>query len=279
MSEIVQTELGQIEFTRYGKGRSIVFLHGGHSNCNEALFHKGYDLSKYELITPSRPGYGRTPLNNYRQPKEAARLISALIFKLDLDNVIIVGISAGGLTAIELAKLLGQSVSTLILISAVTKKWLSSDDKLYKTGKRMFSPSKEKLSWKLFRIAFRLFPRKMTKILMAELSTEQDQKITQDEIAEIKDMTFKQSSGSGFDADLDQDVSNDVIAQIKCPTLILHSENDKSVNIEMAIHANEEIENSELITFNNKWGHLLWVGDECRKPIKDLNTFLDSTST
>ena len=87
-------------------------------------------------------------------------------------------------------------------------------------------------------------------------------------------MTFKQSSGNGFVADLDQEIDRNVITEIKCPTLILHSKNDKTVSIEMAQYANEKISNSVLKTFNNKWGHLLWIGEERNLPIEELNGFL-----
>ena len=75
-------------------------MHGGHSNCHETLCHKGFDLEKFQLITPSRPGYGKTPLTNNRTPKQAADLILELLKCLSVDNTIVYGISAGGLTAI-----------------------------------------------------------------------------------------------------------------------------------------------------------------------------------
>jgi len=275
MSQTTVTELGQIEFSSFGQGKPIVFLHGGHSNCNETLFQKGYDKSNFRLITPSRPGYGKTPLANFKSPKEASRLIISLLNKLKIDKAIIIGISAGGLTAIELASNYPTRTEKLILISAVTKKWLNITDDLYKRGKKMFSPKKEKLSWKLFRFFFKLFPIKMTKVLFKELSTKNIDCIPQDEIAEIKEMTFKQSSGFGFVNDLDQNIEDGVIEQIRCQTLILHSENDKSVHIEMAQFANEKIENSKIITYDNKWGHLLWIGEESKKPINDVMKFIN----
>jgi pimeloyl-ACP methyl ester carboxylesterase len=59
-------------------------------------------LSKFQLITPSRPGYGKTPLNGHTTPKQAAELIAELLNCLSIKPAIVYGISAGGLTAIEL---------------------------------------------------------------------------------------------------------------------------------------------------------------------------------
>ncbi|MEQ9064873.1 MAG: alpha/beta hydrolase [Vicingaceae bacterium] len=275
MNKIIETEIGSIEYSVFGSGQPVLFLHGGHSNSNETLFQKGYDKSKYQLITPSRPGYGKTPLSRFKSPKESAELIITLLDSLKIEKAILVGISAGGLTALELASNYPDRTEKLILISAVTKKWLTKRDDLYRRGKKMFSPSKEKRSWSLFRFFFKLLPKLMTKVLFKELSTKEKPIILTDEIAEIREMTFKQGSGFGFENDLDQDISNGIIEKIKCPTLILHSENDKSVNIEMAKYANQKIGNSELKTFDNKWGHLLWVGEESAKPIADVIKFLN----
>ena len=54
--KIIETDKGQIEYSIVGKGIPVLFLHGGHSNCRETLFHKGCNTNKYLLITPSRPG-------------------------------------------------------------------------------------------------------------------------------------------------------------------------------------------------------------------------------
>lgn len=275
MSEIIETALGKIEYSRKGQGVPVVFIHGGHSNCNETLFQQGYDLQKYQLITPSRPGYGNTPINGHRQASDTARLIEAMIDQLNLGQVVVVGISAGGLTAIELANRLQEKVQKLVLISAVTKKWLSPSDELYTKGKKMFSPRMEGFSWFMFRLFFRMFPKKMTKVLFDELSTQSNHTITADEVAEIKEMTFNQSSGEGFVLDLDHDIDPSIIKGIKCPTLILHSSNDKSVSQEMAEHANANMNHSELNIFDNSWGHLLWVGNNKNEPIAVLNAFLD----
>lgn len=63
-TEVAYTAKGRVEYSITGTGMPVVFLHGGHSNCNETLFHKGFDTRTFSLITPSRPGYGNTPLSD-----------------------------------------------------------------------------------------------------------------------------------------------------------------------------------------------------------------------
>ena len=63
----------------------------------------------------------------------------------------------------------------------------------------------------------------------------------------------------GFYNDLDQTI----LQQIVCPTLILHSENGNQVPVSHALkNAKDKIKNAKLATFNNRWGHMLWFGNE-----------------
>lgn len=278
MCKTETTELGQVEYSVRGVGTPLVFFHGGHSSCKETVFQKGFDPSRYMLITPSRPGYGKTPLLKNTTPRKTADLIERLLGSLGIEKAGVVGISAGGLPAIEYAARYPGNTTCLILISAVTRKWLDQNDALYRRGMKMFSPKRENLSWKLFRTFFRLFPNTMTKTLFNELSTVKDPSFTSGEIEQIKEMTFRQASGTGFVADLNHSLGAKTIQNVRCPTLILHSENDKSVPLEMAYYAEESIENSILKTYKNKWGHLLWVGEDSKAPIQDTNDFLEQYS-
>ncbi len=153
-----------------GEGMPVLFLHDGHSNCNETLCHKGFDLEKLRLITPSRPGYGKIPLNGNKTPKQVADLIVELMHYLPLDNVIVYGTSAGGLTAIELASNYPDKVSKLILASAVSKKWLDEQGKIYKTAKKLFNPKIEKFTWGMVRFFSGVFPRMLAKSFYPQFS-------------------------------------------------------------------------------------------------------------
>lgn len=275
-TQIINTNKGTIEFSLNGIGIPILFVHGGHSSCNEALFHKGFDTKRFCLITPSRPGYGNTPLSQSGSPKQTAELFVAMLDELKLKSVIVIGISAGGLSAIELASNFPARVTKLILISAVAKKWMTEKDKTYIKAKKIFAPTIEKYSWALFRFFYSLFPNIMAKTMFKELSTFQSIDLVKAEVAELFEMIKLQRSKNGFINDLDQDIEQNVINGIACPTLILHSSNDNAVNIEHAKYAHSKIKNSILKSYDNKWGHLLWLGQESYTPIKDTLKFIEN---
>lgn len=278
-SQIAKTKYGYIEYCIEGKGSPIVFIHGGHSNCYETLCHKGFDLNRFQLITPSRPGYGRTPLDNNRTPKQAAHLIAALLDELSLTDVIVYGISAGGLTAIELAGNYPQLVNKLILASAVSQKWLDPKGKVYKTAQRIFSPRMEKLTWGMVRFFARLSPTMIAKSFYPEFSSLPSHSLDEKDVKELIKTMQHYHSGNGFLNDIDQDILNEVKQSIQCPTLIIHSVNDGSVSINQARNTHHLIKHSQLIELNNKWGHLFWIGKDSDESIHHTLKFIQEGET
>jgi len=231
------------------------------------------------LVTPSRPGYGQTPLLPDHSPKHTAGLFIALLNELHIERAIVIGISAGGPTAIEIAATYPARVDKLILISAVTQKWMHETDVNYRRGKKLFNPSIERWSWALFRFFYFLFPRFMAKIMCRELSSAKNGTLHTDEVKELHDMIRKQRSHRGFVSDLDQDIPAETVAAVSCPTLIMHSLNDAVVHIDHARFALEHIKNSVLMTYDNHWGHLLWLGRESERPIADAISFIEKSQS
>lgn len=273
--ETIKTDKGQIEYSLVGEGRPVLFLHGGHSNCRETLFHKGFDTTRYQLITPSRPGYGNTPLNDNSTPAKSAELVVALLNELKIEKVVLYAISAGGLTAIELAAKFPGRVEKLILASAVTKKWLDKKGKVYKTAKRLFNPKTEKMVWGMIRIFSGVFPKMISKSFYPQFSTKKSHRLEKSDMNELL-TTFKNySSKSGFLSDIDHDIENKRISEIQCPTLIIHSKNDNSVSFDHAEHAKRNISLSTLLSLDNEWGHLFWIGKDSSEAIRRALEFIE----
>ena len=273
--EIIDTDKGQIEYSIVGKGTPVLFLHGGHSNCQEILFQKGFDTNKYQLITPSRPGYGNTPLEDKITPKKSADLIVALLDYLGIDKVVLYAISAGGLTSIELAARYPERVERLILASAVSKKWLDKNGKVYKTAKKLFNPKTERIVWGMIRFFSGIFPKMIANNFYPQFSKNKPHTLEKSDIKRLLS-TFKHfNSKSGFMSDIEHDVETGLISEIKCKTWIIHSRNDNSVPFEHAEHANNMIKESKLIGLDNEWGHLFWIGKDSSETIKKIMEFIE----
>ncbi len=273
--KIINTDKGQVEYSIVGKGKPVLFLHGGHSNCKETLFHKGFDTNKFQLITPSRPGYGKTPLGDKFTPRKTADLVVGLLNYLKIDKVVLYAISAGGLTSIELASRYPDRINKLILASAVSRKWLDKNGQVYKTAKKLFNPKMEKIVWGLIRIFSKIFPKMIANNFYPQFSKNKLHKLDNGDVNELLS-TFKHfNSKSGFMIDIEQDIESETIKGIQCPTLIIHSKNDNSVSFEHAEHANKMINNSKLIGLDNEWGHLFWIGKDSNESIKMTIEFIE----
>jgi pimeloyl-ACP methyl ester carboxylesterase len=272
---IIETPKGKIEFSLHGQGKAILIVHGGHIDCRETIFQKGLDPDEFCFITPSRPGYGNTPLTEANKtPKGTAALFIALLEELKVTKATVIGVSAGGLTAFEIAANHPDRVESLVLLSALTKNWFNKSEPIYKNGKRFFAPGMEQFTWFMYRLFFRLFPGMMARTMFRSLSTYRPIEYTEEELKELKQLTINMRSGHGFVNDLDQTIDESVLAGITCPTLILHSENDNMVADSHPQNALNRIKNSSLETFNNRWGHLLWLGTDYEPILRALKKHL-----
>lgn len=277
MQRVLKTELGEIEYRSYGNGMPTVIVHGGHSNCYEHLGLTGFDSSIYQLIVPSRPGYGKTPLKNHKTPEQAADLIAAMIDRIVKEQVIVIGISAGGPTAIAFASRHPDKVLKLILASAVTKQWLSKNGKVYKSAKLMFHPLTQHFTWSMVRLLGRIIPLKLATIFHQQFSTQAPHPLRKKDVEKMLDALKYYSSGSGFLNDIDQTLGLNALRKVSCPVLILHSKNDKSVPYAHAEYANKFLKNSILVGLQNNWGHMVWLGQDIGEVIRHQQDFIMSS--
>lgn len=274
VEEVVETRLGWIEYCSIGQGTPVLFLHGGHSNCNERLCLKGFDREKYQLIIPSRPGYGNTPLDNNRTPREAAALIAGLIKYLGLESVVLYAISAGGPTAIAFAASFPGMTRKLILASAVTKEWLNKNERMCRVASLMFRPAIQGYSWTLIRAMSRLFPSITAKQFYRQFSSVRSHPLEESDRFELIAALNRYSSNEGFLNDINQQGVDEEIACVNCPTLIIHSAHDNSVPIDHALFAKRMIENSRIEILQNEWGHLIWIGSDSEEAFRKIEQFI-----
>ncbi|OAB42355.1 alpha/beta fold hydrolase [Paenibacillus glacialis] len=275
------TEEGfNVEYTVVGQGEPVLIMHGGHSNCNEVLGYSKLTDRGYSIITPSRPGYGKTSKELGENISIACEAYLNLLDDLCIPQVHIISISAGGPSGIHFASKYPQRVRSLILQSAVSHRWLIPDNKLYKSAQLIFRPSNEKYVWAMMRFMNKWFPRLLFKSMIASFSTfprkEVLQNISEEDLYLFKQMLNRQRSGSGFFIDLEQTGHdlNPVLSTIQCPTLIMHSIHDAAVSVVHARHAHQHIPNAQLCELDT-WGHLIWLGEGAHVMYHNLFAFLE----
>ncbi len=166
MSHLVRTELGLIEYRSVGQGPAVLVLNGGHTNCHSPLGHEAFFLAQgYQLIIPSRSGYGRTPSSTGKRAEAFADALVSLLDHLQLDQVIVVGISAGGPTALQLAGRHPERVSKVMLQNAAIDGRYASGMIRFLTY-LFFNPVLEGMVWAAFRRFGHVAPQAALKSLM-----------------------------------------------------------------------------------------------------------------
>jgi len=277
-SKIAELKRGKMEYTLRGEGPVILNLHGGHSNCQESFGYQPLLNSGYSILTPSRPGYSRTDVEIGKTAFQTAASLVELLDYLKIDEVYLIGVSAGGPTAVYLAANHPERVKKLVLESAASKSWLTKSDLDYKVGRIIFSPKLQHLIWSILRQIANNFPDFLARIFLPQFSTLSKKEIMNQmdssDIKELVKMINRYASDNGFIYDLEHQTEKEVLQKIEVPTLVMHSKYDKSVSFEHAEYAAANIKGSEIYA-DDFWGHLIWLGGSSEKRNRKLLEFLD----
>ena len=111
----VSTSYGKVSYIDEGSGEVILILHGLFGG-----YDQGYDSMKdlenqYRIIAPSRFGYLGTDLPDRATVTDQAHALREFLDELDIDQVYVVGTSAGGLCALKFGILYPERVKGIAL--------------------------------------------------------------------------------------------------------------------------------------------------------------------
>ncbi|WP_088831784.1 alpha/beta fold hydrolase [Paenibacillus tyrfis] len=277
--DVCRSEDQSLEYSVAGEGEPILVMHGGHSNCYEEFGYEALIRQGYSLITPSRAGYGGTSKELGSSLTRACRAYNGLLDRLQLGKVHLLAVSAGGPSGIRFASLYPERIRTFTLQCAVTKAWLTPQDKEYRVARLLFRPPAEEAVWKLLGRLNNRFPSFIFRQMAPSFSTLSRSEIVakagEGDWEAIRRMNNRQRSGHGFFIDLSQtgDIVPTELENVRCPALVLHSKNDRLVSLEHAFHAHRHLPQSELRLLDT-WGHLIWLGKGAEETDEAMLAFL-----
>lgn len=268
-SELVETARGPVEFARRGDAPYVLIVHGTPQGHHASAMGAPFEAAGLGTITPSRPGYLRTPLTTGRTPAEQADAMAALLDALAIGEVAVYAVSGGGPSGTEFAARHPQRARALILEVAISQRFKPQGSRL------MLALFTNPLISELQGELMRRFPRMMVDQMLrveSSLNAADRARAVDQILADPEQLALVQglvADGppigllrAGFDNDLRQfdAIERLPLGEIRCPTLVLHGTHDGDVPFAHGEHSAREIQGAELHRVEKGW-HLLALSD------------------
>lgn len=275
-SQIAQTSMGPVEYTLVGKGPVVFVCHGTSSNCFASELTGPLVGAGFSVLTPSRPGYGRTPLNAGTTAAEATEAMISLLDTLQVQICSVIAVSGGGPTGIALAAGFSGRVRRLVLVDAVSRPEDRPNESGYKNQTAFYGPMHNVIWWMLG-LNSRLSPRGMARQTLVIFSTHDPddglRQLSPDDIKQICHFYQGHSSRKGALCDANHTVGVGLLNSIQQPTLVIHSREDNSVPFSHAEWSLQQIPGAGLCE-GGVTGHFFWVGPDYNRICNRLIAFL-----
>ncbi|ASY56609.1 MULTISPECIES: alpha/beta hydrolase [Sinorhizobium] len=278
-ARIANTAAGPIEYAERGVGIPLLSIHGAGGGWDQGLINVA-DLvgSGFRVIAPSRFGYLGTPIPADASPATQADAHVALLSELEIDEAVVVGVSAGARSAIELALRHPDRVSALILIVPGT---YAPESPVMVEGSRgsafvfwLVNTGVDFAWWATEKIA----PSVLIRFLgvppeVVEAAAAQDRNRVMAIIRSVEPLSRR---FPGINIDSAPDLHRLPLEKIAAPTLVVSAEDDLFNTLPAAKFAATSIPGAKLVVYDTG-GHLLvGRGEKVKKAVSD---FLARTGT
>lgn len=272
-SLIANTAAGPIEYAEKGSGIALLSIHGAGGGYYQGLTNAADLIGEgFRVIAPSRFGYLRTPIPPDVSVALQADAHAALLSTLAIPKAVVIGVSAGARSALELAIRHPKRVIALVLIVPGTYAPTSPVSIEPSRGSKFafwfVNNGADFAWWALERIAPSLLTRFIgvdPALVAAASKTERDRVLRM--VASINPLSLR---FPGINIDSRPDLLRPPLEKITTPVLVVSARDDLFNTLPAAEFAASTIPHAQLMVYDTG-GHLL-VGHEkeVRQTVRDF---------
>jgi len=249
-STVLMTELGAMEYAIRGEGKPILLIHGAGGGYDQGLWLGEICLdSDYQFIAPSKFGYLKSALPSNCSIQMQAEQYKVLLEHLNMKKVSVIGVSAGGPSAMQFASDYPEMVDKLILLSAVSMPPIPNDKDPFSIKVIHTIQKSDYLYW----VTTNVFESQILSLMGIPPNDYKKfapkQKALARQMLGVMHPMSQRYKGTIADGLMIQDFK--IPINITSPTLIIHSKNDGLVNYTHGEHANNNIKGSKIKIYEN----------------------------
>lgn len=265
---LVDSALGPVETRIEGDGPAVLIVHGTPGSWRQTFSLAEDVRDAYTAVSPSRPGYGRTPLQVGRTPEEQARAYAAVLDALGIGSAFVIGASGGTPSSLAFARLFPARTDGLVIACGMAIELIAVPALLRLASLPLLGEAYSPLSRALSRRALgseKAIRRRMSKDLTPdELSRAQaDPRIREDLIRFARTHLHAPAGLAGLRNDIDQvrrvqRGNGWTFDGIAAPTLVLHGSADVTTPLAHAEHHARAVPGATLEVYDGA-GHLFII--------------------
>ena len=261
-STVIPSPYGDIEYTEGGSGPPVLVIHGSGGGYDQGeLVVQAVLGDQFHWIAPSRFGYLRSTFSEGATFDDQAHAYAYLLDQLGVERAAVVAISHGGPSALLLAVLHPERVSSLALISAgVASSDATDQAQANRQGEMLVTIYRyDPLYWTITNLFKKQFLELMgaDDTVIAGLSPQQRE--MSEQLIDYMNPASPRAAGAAFDNKAA--MPNERIATITAPTLIVHATDDTLQLYHNAQFAAATIPGATLVSFD-RGGHLLMIVEQ-----------------
>ena len=260
--QFIESPHGPIEFAEAGDGPAVLLIHGAGGG-----FDQGLDLGAaflgdgYRVIAPSRFGYLGTPLPADASPEAQADAHLRLLDALQLDSVPVIGVSAGGPSAMQLCLRHPERCSALVLI--VPMAWAPERETTTARFSPLFLPvlnailSSDFLCWMATRVARLALVKSIlgTPVAVYRSAPSEERRRVDQMLRAILPVS-RRVAGLVNEGVVAANLTRYPLKEMRVPALVISAADDLYDTYESALQTAEQIRDGKFVGFSTG-GHLL----------------------